>query len=1038
VPQCRSLDRCRSYSPKSTLPEPPSPRACTINPPIHRRDLAERLISLGSRFKFLGALRSLGTRRPNWRAFVDWQTYYRPYLGADSGPALIKHTVPWVGDQARHTELIDALAAGRRAAVVWAPPGCGKSRFALELARRLEAGGDRWQPLFVNHDATTVREELPELSQMERVVLIVDDAQNCPELVEILAQAPATQSSLHIVCIARTSGRIEVTRALTKPGAIHELNLGRPAQKLVRSLIDQLLSKISPMHRDTIDRFVRQSFFGAVFLGTLVSREKKLPQSFQRQYLRDHFCRQPFIEPTREVCPIEPALRALAAHAALAPCAKEDASIREAAAQLSGLTVEKVELLLNRVIAAGLFQEDSHGRVRPAPDVLGDLILEEVCLDIQGKPTPYSSQLLGRVFEIDANAAMTNCGEIGQLFAASNDVDLLSKIILDRARTVSRDNVAAVLQLLQLCQPLAISRAATVVEVAGILESRGILRRDTPTDSVELNVLALLLSAAQSETTAVPTALALGRDLYINSLPDENARRQLRELLESASGFAVGRSVEYCRSVAQGLQAWIADANVQVAATAASLSGQFLRVEQLQPSPEVSAVRDIAVDTLVRGIAHANTGIQCAAVAALEHYAHHPGESDQALRDGWQPQIAREVTKLSEAMIKLVKASSSLPVLACVELQGWLWWARDLEDLHNAGTTALQAVPDSDAYRFWKSLYAQRLPLRIDLPAESSDRAMHIRGFATTDEAQSLEQAKQLFNTLDPKHTEPGAWRKLWLSVLEQTPAGRMDSRADVVVAEFARRHQTEAWSFITEPDPKGVLFGVVPILLVELRKLDTAHASRVAQDVLPGSKLEGVWLQALWTVHDLNEGESTILARGLGSPDAATVYRTAGALLSATEIDRVGAFCRVFATVSRHPTDEELWALVIEHFVHWTEGLLDRSESKLTPTEPMSGVGDALIALFQSHGGQIRWGYQRHTRQLPAVFAILAIVQPNRLEQWMRMTFGTPGGSTGQWEDACPLSNRRLRESMSQLRGLPEATAAFELLQHWTTKPRS
>jgi len=1015
-------------------------------PQFNRLDLAERLISFGSRFKFLGALRSIGTRRPNGRAFVDWQTYYRPYLGADSGPALIKHTVPWVGDeasQARHTELTNALAAGRRAAVAWAPPGCGKSRFALELGRRLESSG--WQPLFVQHDATAVREELPELSQLERAVLILDDAQNCPDIVETLAHAAATQTqSLHLVCVARSSGRAETVRILSKefpPGAIQELNLGRPPQKLVRNLIDQILSKISPMHRDTIDRFVRQSFFGAVFVGTLVSREKKLPQSFQRQYLRDNFCRQPFIEPTRDVCPIEPALRALSAYAALAPCAKQDVAIRDAAAQLSGLTVEKVELLLNRVIAAGLFQEDSQGRVRPSPDVLGDLILEEVCLDIQGKPTAFSSQLLGRVFEIDATTAVTNCGEIGQLFAASNDVDLLSKIILDRARTVSRDNPPAVMQLLQLCQPLAVSRAPTVVEVAGILESRGILRRDTLTGSVELNVLALLLSAAQTETTAVPTALALARDLYISSLPDENARRQVRELLESASGFAIGRSVEYCRAVAQALQAWIADANAQVAAAAASLSGRFLRLdvqghsELLQSTPEIWAVRDLAVDTLVRGIAHANTGIQCAAVAALEHYAHHAGESDQALREGWQPQIAREVGKLSEAMIKLVKASSSLPVLACVELQGWLWWARDLDDLHKAGTAALQAVPDSDAYRFWKSLYAQRLPLRVEIPAETSERQKHVRSFATNDEAQSLEQAQQLFNTLDPKHTEPGAWRKLWLSVLEQTPAGRMDSRADVVVAEFARRHQTDAWSFITEPDPKGVLFAVVPILLVELRKLDTARASRVAQEVLPGSKLEGVWLQALWTVQDLNEGESTILARGLGSPDAATVYRTAGALLSATEIDRVGAFRRVFATVTRHPTDEELWALVIEHFVQWTEGLL---ESKPTPTEPMSGVGDALIALFQSHGGQIRWGYQRHTRQLPATFAILAIVQPKRLEQWMRMTFGTPGGSTGQWEDACPLSNRRLRESMSQLRGLTDATAAFELLQHWTTKPRS
>jgi hypothetical protein len=455
-------------------------------------------------------------------------------------------------------------------------------------------------------------------------------------------------------------------------------------------------------------------------------------------------------------------------------------------------------------------------------------------------------------------------------------------------------------------------------------------------------------------------------------------------------------------------------------------------------------VRDIAVETLVRGIAHSNTGIQCAAVAALEHYARHAGESDQALREGWQPQLAREVGLLSEAMIKLVKASSSLPVLACVELQGWLWWARDLDELHKAGANALAAVPDSDAYRFWKSLYAQRLPLRVDIPAESQaasksgERQQHVRNFETTEQSKSLEQARQLFNTLDPKHAEPGAWRTLWLSVLEQTPAGRMDSRADVIVAEFARRHPTDAWSFITEPDAKGVLFAVVPMLLVELRKLDTARASRVALEVSPGSKLEGAWLHVLWTVQDLNEGESTILARGLGSPDAATVYRTTGALLSATEIDRVGAFRRVFATVTRHPTDEELWALVIEHFVQWTEGLLAREDASLTPTEPMSGVGDGLIALFQSHGGQIRWGYQRHTRQLPAVFAILAIVQPKRLEQWMRMTFGQPGGSTGQWEDACPLSNRRLRDSMSQLRGLPQGTAAFELLQRWTSKPPS
>jgi hypothetical protein len=999
----------------------------------------ERVISLGSRFKFLGVLRSLGTRRQNSRAFVDWQTYYRAYLGADSGTPLIQHSVPWVGDEARHTELINGLGAGHRAVVVWAPPGCGKSRFALELARRLETGPDRWEAHLVQHDAAAVREELPELAQQKRVVLILDDAQNCPDVVEILAAA--TSESLNLVCLVRSSSRSDVTSALNKalpPGSIQELDLGRPSAKLVRSLIDKLLSKTSPMHRDTIERFVRQSYFGAVFVGTLVSREKKLPQSFQRQYLRDRFCRQPLIEPTREVGPIEPVLRALSVFAALAPFSKDATAIREAAAQLSGLSLEKIQLLLERVVAAGLFQEDAHGRVRPIPDVLGDLILEEACLDMQGKPTPFSSDLLARAFELDAQTAMTNCAEIGQLFATASDVDLLSKLVMDRARTVIRDSRSAVMQLLQLCQPLTVRHPKTVLEVTTTLESRGVVRRDQPLapDSIEVNVFGLLLSAAEADPTAVPVALKLGRDLYVSALESEPARRQVREYLDSTCGFEAGRNVAHGHAVALILQTWGADSNLQIAALAASLSGQFLRLdlkghsELLQANADVWAVRDLAVDTLVRAISHTDARIQCAAIAALEHYAQVSGE--QSL-EAWLPQLERETGKLSAAMTKLVKETTSLPVWACVELQGWLWWARDPDVLHKAGATLLASLQDSDAYRLWKSLYTQRLPARTEVPTGVQDRRQYVQNLQPSEASQSVERARGLFDTLGAKEADAKAWRTLWLGVLDQTPAGRMDTHAEATLAEFARRQPTEAWSFITEPDAKGVLFAVVPALLVELRKLDPERASKVAQDVVPGTPLEAAWLQVLWSARDLNEGESTILARGLASTDAETVYRTAGALLEATQIDRVGAFKRVFTAVTHHPADEELWALVLEHFVQWTEGLLPGATPAATPTEPMSQVADGLTTLLQTQSTHIRWGYQRHTRQIPATLAALAILNPQRLEQWMRHTWGKPGGASGQWEDQNPLSVRRLRDAKSLLRGSEEGAASMELLKRWT-----
>ncbi|MBV8803930.1 MAG: hypothetical protein JO042_02760, partial [Sinobacteraceae bacterium] len=597
------------------------------------------VIDPGSGSKFFGALRSLGewgrtklARQPQGQAFVTWQSYYRAYLGSEPGHALIQHTGPWVGDTARQVDLINGLASGRPAAIVCAPPGCGKSRFALELARRIEKGRDHGQVLFVHHDETAVREELNQLSQLKHPVLIVDDAHECPEVIQLLA-SHSTQSSstrqVNLVCVTRTAGRAEVSRALNHgfaPGVIQDVDLGRPTTQLVRSLIDKLLPKSSPMHRDTIERFVRQSYFGAVFICTLLGRERKLPQSFQRQDLRDRICRQPLGDAAKGVCPIETAIRALAVYAALTPVPRANSPVRELAAQMSGLTPERVDVLLDRLLAAGLFQEHGRAGVRPIPDLLGDLILEDACLDAQGRPTPYSAQLLEQVFELDPVAAAANCGEIGQLFGTAKDADLVSKLILERARVIPAENRRELMRLLQSCQPLTARRPLTVLEVVRMLESRGILRRSPPpaelhrNDSIEMHTCALLMSAGEADPTAIPVALQLARDLYLAGRGDEQSRQRVRDQLTRYCKFEVGRSVPHARAVVESLRAWISDSDVQVAALAASLSGQFLLLDvegqhhqsdsvsfyrALNPDAEVWAVRDVAVDTLVRSMAHA-------------------------------------------------------------------------------------------------------------------------------------------------------------------------------------------------------------------------------------------------------------------------------------------------------------------------------------------------------------------------------------------------------------------------------------------------
>jgi hypothetical protein len=1029
----------------------------------------EHVIHVGFGLKVLNLLRLLGlgawggfAQQPSWRGFVSWEAYYRPYLGTAAGHALIQHTGPLVGDAARQIELINGMVAGRGPAVICAPPGCGKSRFALELARRIEKGGQRWQVVFVQHDESAVREELHQLTQLQRLVFVVDDAQECPELVKLLAVACAQGTAtapLHLVCLTRSTGRAPVTQAINSvfpPGAIQEIELGRPSQKLVRALIDQVLPKSSPLHRDTIERFVRQSYFGAVLVCTLLRREGRLPQSFQRQDLRDRVCREPLRDAVQGVCSIETALRALAVYAALSPVAKANVEVRELAAQLSALAPASVDILIERVVMAGLFQEYGRARIRPIPDLLGDLILEEACLNAQGQPTPKGTQLLERLFEVDSVTTVHNCADIGQLFGTAEDVDLVSKLILERARRVPPDSKWDVMELLRTCVPLSVRRPATVLELAGILEARGILRRRPPAaelygiDSIEMDTCALLMRAGEVDPIAVPVALRLGGDLYAAARGDARSQKRVFELLEAHCKFEIGRDLAHAQAVVNTLRAWVSECDAQTAALAASLSAQFLTLgvkgqqevglsmtflrSGLKPAPEVCAVRDVAVDTLVRGMAHADISVQFAAVGALDHYAGGQFPPEQVPLDAWRPQLTREIDALSVALTQRVKSTKSSSLCAIAELRGWRWWTNELELLQHAGITILESVPDSDDYRLWKFLHAHQLPARTVVPKDdfrdAQTRLQYFQAAGVHSEEEVAARARELFDALDSRYPNIAAWRALWLGVFEQSPRMLLDHKAAVVVGEFARRHPDAAWSFVNETDADGPLFVLLPFLLVELGNLDRARRARGAERVRAGTRLEEAWLCALWGVQEPNEAERALLVRGLVSKDPDTVHRAAAALLSASHGERMGAFRAVFAAIAQRPADSALWELVIERFVHWAEGVLP--PRPIEPDQDAVAVAAELVGLLQTQSSSLRWGFQTHTRQLANALAILAVVQPQQLQDWMRRAWARPQNHSGAWTDESPLSVSRLSEMMCRITDSSVAVQWIEVFVDW------
>jgi hypothetical protein len=978
-------------------------------------------------------------RQLPWRAFVSWQAYYAAYLRTDASHPLLQHTGPYVGTPHQQIELIEGMEAGRGPAIVCAPPGCGKSRFALEFAQRIERTHPRWQVVFVRHDEALVREELPQLTQLSHVVFIVDDAQECPDLLELLAIA-CTQSSatapLHLVCLTRPTGRARVSRAIVganPPGPIQEFDLGRPTPQLVRTLIDQLLPQSSPHHRETVGRFVRQSYFGAVLVCGMLRRDAKLPQTFQRQDLRDRIRREPLREAAEGVCPIEAALRALAVYAALAPVPRASADVRELAAQLSGLAPETVDILTRRMLETGRFQEDAHV-MRPMPDLLGDLILEEACLDAQGRPAPFSAELLGPLLQVDPLATVRNCAGVGQLFGTPQEIDLVSNFVLERGREIPAGNQWDALKLLRMAQPLAACRPATVVELARIMAAREVLSRNPSapgllsTDNVEMATCELLMSAGEVYPAAVPIALGLGRELYAISQDDGHTREYVLGQLKAYCRLEKGRTLAHAQAVVDTLRSWVGEPDVETAALSASLNAQFMTLEV--PGQQVWAVREVAMDSLTRAMAHEDAAVQCVAIEALARYVEPP---ERQWPDRWLPQLTQEAQRLSAALIELTKASSRLPVLAAAELEGWHWWAQRQDVLHRAGLAILQSIPDTDAYRLWKLLYASRLPVRTALPeptpAQPEGRVQYVQALVAARQEDTTEQARQVFNSLDPRYADT-AWRALWLAVLEQSPQEPSQNQIDVVAAEFARRHPEVAWSFVNRTDAEGPLFTVLPFLLAELGKLDRARRSQEARSVPSGTLLEEAWLRALSLASELGEPERAILARGLESADPDTVHRAADALLAAGSTERLLAFRRVFAVIARHPADSELWELVLERFVGWADvALPGRSGS---PTDEMAQVADQLTALLRMQGSHLRWGFQHHTRQLANALAIAAVLAPRRLQEWMQREWGQPEPEGGRWSDESPLSVDRLSAIMRSIADSPAAGQWIETFLDW------
>ena len=995
-------------------------------------------------------LRDRLSRQPKAKALAGWQSYYREFLEESAARALVDHRGPHVGGEARQTELIDAIAGGRRAVLVSAPPGCGKSRFALELARRLARAQRSWEVRFVRQDEPVLDEELQQLPKAGRLVLVVDDAHDCPTLVPRVASACAAQagSQTHLICLTRPAGRAALLDALAShfpASAPLEMDLGRPDPKILRELIEALIPQLSPHHRDVIRRFVADSFFAAVLLCTSVARQKKLPQTLSTKHLRDYAVRQPILQAIGDLCPAEKAFRALAVYAACAPVHAGDPEIRSSAATYAGLPAAQLETLERRVADAGLFAKDGRGLLRPVPDLLGDLIVGETCLDEQGWLTPFGRELMrGLLEQRHYERVISNCDDIARLFSTPARVDVLSELMLERANGVALQSRAQTTELLDGCAPLAARHPGIAVKLVEALTMKGILRPLCAApelglgDSPEALAQRLLMSAAESDPTLVPRALEYSRQLVAGVRADEAAHRAVLDDLTEFCRFAVARPLAHATAVLDVLEQWSKDPDAETAELAASLVHGFLRLEvrahrweqdaptlvsvALAPADDIWKLRDRALEILVRCAAHASPGVGFAAARSLTHWAGGSRALSAEQFQPWEPQLHREVDRLAMAFGKLGSTTAHLPVRAAVERQGWLWWAESPERfIRKGGRRILEAMPEAEGYSLWKALHCGTLPI-FPIPLEESTEAQGRRdpllSLIEPSAACTMELAKALFDRLDAHYHGERAWSALFASAAGALPRQPLQPYAGLYLKEFVGRHADAAWSFVTEESALGPLGAILPALLVELRGQDIQRWHEAIQAAVPGTPLFELQLSALCASGNLDSVEREMVAKGLQLDASGIVHLSAQALLSGPHSAIASGLEAVFASLPGRSTDMRLWELALDAFARWGSPLLSTPpDEEADPA--LRAASSELLRVLRTSGGVLSWAEGPHTRQLAAVLAIFAVAVPHTLKSWMRQDW--PSSAEGG-ESAGVLSPARLSEVV---RLLPTSSAA-------------
>lgn len=399
--------------------------------------------------------------------FLGPDDFFAPF---DKPDHLLRHDLPLVGRQAELDELVEAVAAPSvRVVVLTGRGGIGKTRLLREAAEVL--CGTNKRVLFVL-DGGALSAEVIEDLPLEDAVVFVDDAHRPDLALAPLLAATRRTDPLTIVLGARPAGLDRIVdscaRAGLEPHQTVELRrLDGLDSQAVQALAEQALgggpsTQVQRLAEATEELPLLTVVGGRLLAsGAFSTDDQTGPEELRRSVMYRFVAEQ-----RGRITPRVPEAQAqelLTLLAALGPLDTANEALVELIAEELGVAQSKFRRWLGDVQDAGLLLQRGNKR-RLTPDILGDEVLFDACVDQQGRPTGRALELWQRYGSQASTELLINLGELDWRMTASGS-PLLGEVWRQLIQRFLASDAWGRMQMIDLLAPAAVFAPEYMLEL---------------------------------------------------------------------------------------------------------------------------------------------------------------------------------------------------------------------------------------------------------------------------------------------------------------------------------------------------------------------------------------------------------------------------------------------------------------------------------------------------------------------------------------------------------------------------------------------